>query len=57
VDGPVQGSGFNGWDIDASNDLTTSTLLSGDVTGTYNATQVGTTAIITAMGQSRTTSL
>ena len=34
-------SQLSGWDQDSSNDLTTATTFSGDVTGTYNATVVG----------------
>ena len=31
---------FSGWDTDASNDLTTSTSFSGDVSGTYNSLNI-----------------
>ena len=34
------GSGFEGWDTNASDDLTTSTTFGGDVSGTYNSIAV-----------------
>jgi hypothetical protein len=41
VDGAVSGTGFSGWDTNASDDLMTSTFFSGDVTGPFDATVVG----------------
>ena len=41
VNTSVSGTGFSGWDRDASDDVTTSTDFLGDVTGTYDATIVG----------------
>lgn len=40
VNGTVGGTGFNGWDINQSNDLITSTNFGGDVSGTFDALQV-----------------
>jgi hypothetical protein len=47
IDGPVLGPGFNGWDKDETNDLTTGTAFAGDVSGPYNNLQLGAGAVRT----------
>jgi len=42
---PAYTVSFSGWDTDASNDLTTATSFSGDVSGAYNNLQLGTGAV------------
>jgi hypothetical protein len=41
VGGTVSGAGFSGWDTDDTDDVTVTTALVGDVTGTTGATVVG----------------
>ncbi len=40
ISGAVMGEGFSAWDTNASNDLTTTTAFSGDVSGVYNSITV-----------------